>query len=269
MTGEDDNATPVRAVSGFEAASRRVAEHPGWIEHVRCESLLWQLKAVFRPNLIELLRVLEAAAKDEGLALQIIQNTAPPIVREQFQRLVAQRLHNYLAGAGTVVEHARRIMRGRSGSLADEYERRKAVLLDEPEHRFVIDLRNYNLHNTVPPIGHVLSGSGGPDVSLDSKVVLNCEALLLWDEWTAQSKSYLTSLVGDVDLRDVIRRHGEQFEDLNTWLCSALGEANEPAMVEVNRLIVEANAILMGISFEEAERYTIENSAQRALPPGF
>ena len=107
-----------------------------------------------------------------------------------------------------------------------------------------------------------------PHVPFDSKVVLNRDALLLWDGWSVASKSYLAGLDGDVDLWQVIRLHGQRVDDLNIWLCNSLAEENDAAMVEVNRLIVEANAILLGASFEEAERYTIENSAQRALPPG-
>jgi hypothetical protein len=63
-------------------------------------------------------------------------------------------LHNSVASAMALVEHTRRIMRGRSGAIADEFERRKSDVTSNPQVPFVHNLRNYVLRHYLPFIGH-------------------------------------------------------------------------------------------------------------------
>ena len=120
-----------------QEAERRIFEHPGYLELVRCETLRRTLTAVFVPNWQELLALLDRAATDVGLALELIQNVHRPDVRERFEAATVQRLHNYVAGTMTLVDHTRRIMRARSGAIPDEFAKRKALLLANPEVPFV------------------------------------------------------------------------------------------------------------------------------------
>ena len=46
-------------------------------------------------------------------------------------------LHNYVASAMALVEHTRRIMRARSGAIADEFERSKSDVTSNPQVPFV------------------------------------------------------------------------------------------------------------------------------------
>jgi hypothetical protein len=61
--------------------------------------------------------------------------------------------------------------------------------------------------------------------------------------------------------------HGESVGQLNVWLVDTLGEANEPRLAEVNRLVVARNAILVGGDLEVAERITAETSVRRSVMP--
>jgi hypothetical protein len=51
------------------------------------------------------MQLLDEASTNEELAVELIQNARPPIVRERFHAVATQRLHNYLASAQSLVEH--------------------------------------------------------------------------------------------------------------------------------------------------------------------
>ncbi len=247
----------------LDEAERRIREHPAAIEHGMCLSIEWSLTAVFQPNLREVLALLDAAATDETLAIELIQNVRPPIVREQFHRLVAQRLHNYLASAASLVDHVRRVMRDRNGDIADEFQRRKSVVLADPEIRFVFDLRHYTVHRALPLIGHRFAEkSGGP---FESEVQIGVPALKEWDGWSNVSQGFLQRSADSIPLRPLIRKHGDFVGSLNVWLHNALADANAARLSEVDQLVVARNAILVGGDLELARRITAESTARRSL----
>jgi len=152
-----------------EEAERRIWQHHGYQEYRLCLAFQRSLNSVFVPNWRELLGLLEQASKDPVLALELIQNVRPPVVREQFHALVTQRLHNYVAGTMTLVEHSRRIMRDRRGPLRDELTTKLAEILLNQEIPFVQDLRNFMLHRSLPFLAHTLSmnevNTGSPSMT--------------------------------------------------------------------------------------------------------
>src|ERR1700678_3235248 len=87
-------------------AERRIERHPGYQEYLLCLAFERSLTAVFIPNWKELLVLLDQVATDPSLALEMVQNVRPPDVREKFQSDTTQRLHNYVAGTMTLVEHS-------------------------------------------------------------------------------------------------------------------------------------------------------------------
>ena len=100
---------------------------------------------VFLPNWREILALLDRAANDGALAMELVQNVRAPTVREQFRAQTIQRLHNYVAGTATLIDHSRRLMKGRSGTIVSEFETMKTSLEQNPEVPFVKDLRNFTL----------------------------------------------------------------------------------------------------------------------------
>lgn len=265
MQGESNTGMDLSAK--LDEAERRIAEHPAAVEHAQCGLIEWSVTAVFLPNLRELLGLLDAAATNQDLAFELIQNVRPPIVRDQFQRVVTQRLHNYLASTVSLVDHVRRVMKDRDDDIANEFELRKAALLvEQPAIPFVHDLRHFTLHRALPFIGHRLTETEG---HLDSEVQLGVASLQTWDRWSSASRTFLRTSGDSIPLRHVIRHQGQSVADLNMWLLNALNEANAPRLAEVNRLVVARNAILHGVDQEAAERITAETSARRSLKPAF
>jgi hypothetical protein len=238
------------------AAERKIAQHPGYREHLELEALHRSIAAVFVPNRDEVLSLLEAASNDWRLAFELIQNVREPTVRDRFHAQLTQRLHNYLASAASLVDHVRRLMRGRTGPVADKFLHWKEAALQNPEVPFVIDLRNFMLHRTLPLFGHTLSMTNvnKPDQRMESEVQLTVPELLEWDRWSRVSRTYLEGSGDAVAIRPVVKKHAELVLDLNEWLLKELSNANASAMDEVNELIVARNAILTGGDLQEARR---------------
>lgn len=261
-----ENAEPdAEHVDELRDAERRVTSHPAAIEHRRCEALSATIETVFLPNWRELDALLHAASTDVDLAFELIQNVRRPDIRAAFRAGANRALHNYLASAMTLVDHTRRLMRNRTGTVAAEFTRRKADLLEHPEVPFMQDLRNFTLHRELPFLAHTLSMTNvnTPDQEFESEVLLSAIDLLDWDGWTARSVAFLSS-DGDVELRPVVRKHGELVSALNIWLFNALMEDID--LTEVNELVVERNAILTGLDLDAARRWTDEWSSRRANP---
>jgi hypothetical protein len=252
----------------LRAAERRLFEHPGYKEYLLCKAFQETLTAVFVPNWRELLALLERGATDLGLAMELIQNVHSPDVREEFQAETVQRLHNYVAGTMTVVDHSRRIMRGRSGPMSEEFASKKEKLLANSELSFVQDLRNFTLHRSLPQLAHTLSINdvNTPEQQFTSEVELSVAELLAWHGWSSSSRRFLKGQGEAVVLRPVIRLHGELVVAINTWLHDELARVNKEALAEVNRLVVERNAVLSGIDAEQAERLTWEWTKLRKTP---
>lgn len=99
-------------------------------------------------NSWELSQLLTAAAENEKLAVELMQNVHEPTVADAFRGATSRALHSYLASSATVIDHARRLMRGRKGPLAEEYERRRKEAVKNLELLFVQDLRSFALHRS-------------------------------------------------------------------------------------------------------------------------
>jgi len=237
-------------------AERRIAEHPGYREHLALQALERSIADVFIPNRNELLSLLEAAATDWRLAFELIQNVREPTVRERFHAQLTRHLHNYLASAASLVEHVRRLMRGRADPIAEEFRRRKEMMLQNPEVWFVVGLRNYTAHRKLPFFAHTLSMTNvnKSDQKMESEVELNVAELLEWDDWPPAARAYLEGLGDAVTIRPVVKRHAELLLDLNASLLNELSNANAQALDEVNALVVARNAILTGGDLTEARR---------------
>jgi hypothetical protein len=248
--GNDDQSEELRA------AKRRIEEHPGYKEYRELEALERSIIGVFVPNLHELVALLDAAATNEELAIELVQNVREPVVRDEFHAQVTQRLHNYLASAQSLVDYVRRLIRGRTGKITEEFERRKAETLRNLEVPFMVDLRNYTLHRTLPFLGHRLSLTqiSTPEQKMESEVQLSTAQLLAWRGWSSDGRAFLEQSGEAVFLRPVVKRHGQLLLGLNSWLHNELSRANDPAREEANELVVDLNTILTGGDRETAER---------------
>jgi len=262
-SGEVETGVP--GESALRRAERRVFEHPAAREYRELEALRRMLSAVFLPNLAELLALVDAAATNEKLGAELVQNVRRPDVRERFQDQTTQRLHNYVAGAMTIVDHVRRLMKGRTGPTAVEFAKRKDSVAQRPEIPFVQDLRNFTLHRTLPLFSYQFSVH---DVNTSLQrtecvVGLTVSQLLEGDGWSSASKAFLRSQPETFELRPIVRSHGRLIAELNGWLHNELAKDNAAGIHDLNRLVEERNAVLIGGDVERARRFTTAWTAQR------
>jgi hypothetical protein len=250
------------------AVEQRIREHPAAREYATWEGLERTFRAVYLANWDELRVLLLAPTTDVELAIELFQNAYRPDVRERFTYQVAQRLHNYLAGTMTLVDHSRRIMRDRTGPTATEFAKRKDELIAHPEIEFFQQLRNYLLHRALPIIGHTVTFNeiNTAQQEIRGELELSVAELSGWDEWSARSRAFLAAQGEAVILRELVQRHGELVAGLNAWLLNALAADNADAMAELNRLVAERNGVMLGINQVDAERWTAELTAIRQTP---
>jgi hypothetical protein len=261
-----DDHSDVDSQTPLDAAQRRIIEHPGYREKQLYDGLARTVYAVLLPNRDELLGLLDRAASDPELAIELFQNMWRPAVRMRFEGQVVRALHNYVAAATTLVDHTRRILRGRSGPILEAFEARKGGVVAHPEVPFIHGLRNYVLHHSLPFIGHQVHVEPRPDVVATGEIRLSVGELASWSGWSPQARTFLASHGQDLALRPVIDKHAELVVDLNLWLVQQLSDANAAALNEVNRLVEERNAILGDVGIDEARRITAEVSERRTRP---
>jgi len=248
--------------SRLHDAEKAIANHPGYIAYEAIGGLIRSLRYVFVPNWLDLLQLLEHAATDEKLAIELVQNVRPPIIRDQFMSILTRRLHNYLASGVSLADHVRREMKDRHDELRAQYDIRLADLKKHAEFYFMKDLRNYTTHYALPVIGHSLSitNMNTSEQSFTSEVELSCVELSAWDKWSPQSKKFLREAGPAIQLRPIVRKHGELIQNLNTWVIEQLQVQNDPLLDEANRLVAARNSILAGTDHETASRITQERT---------
>jgi hypothetical protein len=252
--------------AALEAAQRQIVEHAGYLEKQLYDGIARTVYAVLMPNRDELLGLLDRAASDANLAVELFQNVRRPVVRTQFEGAVMRGLHNYVASAMTLVDHTRRVMRDRSGPIVEEFERRKQEVVANPEVPFIQGLRNFVLHHSLPFVGHEVRLQPQPNVIATSEIQLSVRELVQWEGWSASTRAFIESHGQALTLRPIIRRHSELVVDLNLWLYGQLADENVDALAEVNELVVQRNAILGGLDMEEARSVTEEWTRRREDP---
>ena len=250
----------------LDDVDRRLREHPGYCEHLRCRQLARTLDTVFMLNLRELQNLLDLMAHDQALGIEMIQNVRRPDVRERYESEVTQRLHNHVAGSATLIDHARALMRNRTGSISDEFAKRTKEANSNPELPFIKDLRNFVLHKAHPFLAHTVNLGGEPGGRISGELELSVPNLLGWKGWKAPARAFIERHEKSIVLRPVIDRHGKIMFELHAWLHNSLAAANKESLTEANQLAVERNAILGNVDMATAARITDEVTKRRESP---
>jgi len=221
---------------------QQITVHPGRIAWIEWDALRASL-GVFRGNAAELRSMLQDAATPP-LALQLVQK--PP---SAWMLELQRRLHNYVAGAKTLVDHTRRLLKMYPDTnLAAEYEPRKHEVATAPATAFFNDLRNYVLHHRLPFPGHQLkmTGPAAAVQSFESNVLLSTSGLLEWDKWSATARTFLETQTDDVDLLQTMNEHQALVEQLYAWLLRQFPALHGDDLDDANRLIGDYNALRQG-----------------------
>jgi len=218
---------------------KRLQDHPATVAQRRWDSLRLVV-VVFSRNTQLLRRHITQAESDVEIGAALINNLrVPNTIREHFETEMVRLLHNYLASTSTLIDHTRKHMKAyKNTSFLVEYNMRLARLVDADVIDFMKRLRNFALHQSIPPFGVSLQIAPGEAVF---EVFLDRAALLSEpSSWTVGAKRYMTSWPTDTQrVLPLIDEHSKLVGDLYGWLFAQYEGLHGAEIDERNALVVE------------------------------
>ena len=165
---------------------------------------------------------------------------------DEFQHEVSRLLHNYVASAHTLVDHARHFYNKYYSNNADmrDYQAMvKRLFIDEPEPVFIKGLRNYTMHYGLPPISSKISFSPN---SAEHTVLLARAQLLEWDKWPPNARKWMEDQQSDIDLYKIVLTYKELYSKFYTWFEAVLRKIHE----EDEKFVLAAQRKICTLEFE-------------------
>ena len=228
-------------------ATLRVIEHPYHELKFHSDNIRISLAEIVMPNHAELVGLLSTAPWDQR-----------PV--NDYMESVHRSLHNYVASVYSLRKHVETIFDRRAKVIPEDedplraaWKAKKAELAEEPENFFVFDLRTYIQHYAIAPIGHSTRG-GQVDGVLRltaTEVIVSTKAMRRLHGLNTKTKAMLAGR-DDIDLQPIVVAHGPMVYELNSWFANALVKESAPLIDEYNELQAQYNAVLMGVTIEQA-----------------
>ncbi len=138
-------------------------------------------------------------------------------------------MHNYLASAKTLVEHTRKFVRKHySGTdFEKEYDAKVDAVFHNPFCAFMMDMRDFYLHNGLPMSSASLHFKR--DKPLETSIILDVASLRKWDGWDPEARKFLETLGKEVVLEDLVLRYASLVTTFYEWFARKLQDfhANE------------------------------------------
>lgn len=244
----------------LERLRRELRDHPGTVAKQKWGELRRTID-LHQRNLVELEQVIAAPSENPALAIELIQNVAPPVVRDEYWAAMDQRLHNALASAVTVVDRARRLVDDYPGTaFAEEFARRNDRIRTDNRAVFVRRLRNYMLHYGLLPLAHQVSfgDNHGPN-GLRFESQLSADALRAWgsDNWTAPAWAYLMAVGEHVGLAEMIAWYRDASIELHRWTLAQFPVLHGAAIDDANELVRRCNLLLSDGRDDGSDRWSV------------
>lgn len=190
-------------------------DHPAQVAYQKWDALMVVVHAQ-RANRQWLTDFLDAPRGNEELATSIVTGHESGIKKVYFME-VFRLLHNYLATVASLIDHSRKLVQGyKDEDFVSQYEHHVREITDAGLGPTLKDLRNYLLHNAVPPISLTMAlpdDTQGHDFS----VQLDVAELLRGGKWSSASKGYLRARQKLV-IRDCVQEYSSTIQSLNEWL---------------------------------------------------
>jgi hypothetical protein len=204
------------------------------------ERVHWQMQAlaaayfVFEGNSRELLlRIGQVENREAARRLWDMDN------RENFnliQKGTMRLVHNFLAGAFTLIEHTRVVTRElyKRRAFEREYDAKLLEVFAKSDLASVVKgLRHWMTHRGPVPVSFQLTF---PDGASKCSVVLDLAQLKLWDGWTGPAKNYIPGLTASPPLRAIVEQYVKLVEGFYLWLQLRMEEIHAAAFLEARKL---------------------------------
>jgi hypothetical protein len=238
-----DDLLPDQRTAQWKRLVAELEVHPGSVARERWGELA-RSQQVWRLNMEELKALLEAVASTEELKVELIQNVRPPAMREAITVAIDQRLHNMLAGATSLVDHARNHLRHYDGSdFATQFEARNKEVAEAPTSVFLRRLRNFLVHVGHAPIAmHAefpTAQSSFEGIQLE--ILLDSAALLEWDGWGPVGRAYVQGHPDGIPLATAVEEYRTAMLGLNDWVNNQYEALHRDAIDGANDLVRRIN----------------------------
>lgn len=225
--------TPDRPDS-LAAFSNAIAASEGFRRRARGRMLGYMIYT-FTTNATELQRQLERYGNPNLAMLRSLQRQNP--ADERMRSEVLRVLHNFLAAAKSLVDHARNFMNEvyADDPLRAEYNTRVAIdFKAAPVVQFVHDLRNYMLHKSIPILFEQLWMRSGEQPTLT--VALDTKTMRDWSGWTSGAQRFLDLHAEHTEIKTVVDEYLRIVLNFYKWLADRRDEADKEHMEELRHL---------------------------------
>ncbi len=142
-------------------------------------------------------------------------------------------LHNFLASAKSLVEQTRVVIRiwYKGDDFLEEYKAQiNTRFVNNSLIGFIEDLRNFNLHYSLPITNATLSikidQKTGNSIT-DFSFVLIKTSLIVWTGWTEKGKDFLSKAKEEIVISNLVDDYYKQIFDFHSWLISSLQEKHK------------------------------------------
>ena len=218
-----------------------VAASPGAIGAAAIESI-GLCTYVFVVNAMELKTHLDSLG-DPAVAFPVMSNASEcEEIQRPFDRELVRRLHNFLSAAKSLVDLTRNVVNKMypGGELREEYDRRTQDFATNGRRLLIQQLRNYVLHNRIPPTSGNLSFTRQPEgFAVQARILLDPKQLLThWTDWKKPVRRLLESGI-ELDLQELVNEYFEHVIDLHSWLYEAQVREHQGDIDSANALIEE------------------------------
>jgi hypothetical protein len=185
---------------------------------------------IFKTNRDYLLQCIEYFKTPEALLLWDVRNNAE---MERFLKEVMRQLHNFAAGAKTLVEHTRILAREmyEGTDFLEEYEAevtRRFTL--NPMVQFVHKLRDYILHRDLPVTSANLTSK------FDSSLRISIREMRAWRSWTGLSRQYVDTAQDEEKIEDIVTAYTNAIIGFHDWFHERHVELHKEAYGEAEEL---------------------------------
>jgi hypothetical protein len=200
--------------------------------------------SIFSGNLEEMIEF--------GSLIEQLYSSPKPGVEEKKQALhtAHRRLHNFLAGANTLIDHTRVLVNDLYGNtpffLEYEEEKRKSFV-ESPIAGFIKGLRNWMVHRGPVPLC-VVSKLGIAAEVVISRLMLDVNDMQAWDKWDSRARAFLAGLEKHAPLKELLVQYASIVETFYGWFRIRLNEVH----FEAFRALNEMQALYRQLSGERA-----------------
>ena len=161
------------------------------------------------------------------------------------------------AAAMALVDHVRK---GPASNDPEFNERIRSDFAEDPQHRFVQDLRNYVCHHRVVSVDWKVSWQRGSDAQ---RQILLSAGLLTSAEFGPVARTFIQENPEGIDLRQLFAAYRSKVDALHEWLQSRMRAVNQDAI----QIYEDHKDRLRRVELRIGWHATIGNAIQNGVDP--